>query len=561
MSDTGSSRAAAPSGMLAKARKSLWPGMVWAFPLAALLIVAYLGIQSFAERGFTVVVTFDSAEGAREGDTKVIYKGIEVGRVTDIELAQDGQHADLTLRLDRKLEAQLGPESKFWLVGSNPSLTDLRSLKAAVAGISIGMAPQPGPSTRRFVGLKQEPAIPPDTPGRAFRLDTDTLGPLRRGSTVAYRGDEVGSVVETTTTGASSFRLHIFVRAPYDQYIRPESMFWTVSPLRISLGGDGITGQLASPQTALSGGIAFDTPIAAPPGPPSPADALFRLFGSEDRARQGPDGPPVLYDTEFRGAAGQLQVGASVVLRGARVGIVDSVGLRFDPESGILSNPVTFALFPLRLHVPGVDPAAMPDWRAISDRAVQKLVDSGYRASVSQSPPLIGSFQLSLDKVAEPTAVALDRSGPNPRVPAAPEAEGGSLFEKADSILTKVNAIPFDAIGSDVRQITGRLSKLVSSPQLDSSIAHLDSTLKSLDQMATQVRPQVGPLVAKLNQTAEQLRQAAVSANGVLGGIGAGQDASLAGAIRQLTDAARSIRALADYLQRNPEALLNGKRK
>ena len=206
------------------------------------------------------------------------------------------------------------------------------------------------------------------------------------------------------------------------------------------------------------------------------------------------------------------------------MGVVDSVGLRFDPDTGILSDPVTFALFPLRLHVPGVDPLAAPDWRAISDRAVQKLVDSGYRANVSQSPPLIGGFQLNLDKAAEPAAVALDRSGPNPRVPAAPEAEGGSLLEKADSILTKVNAIPFDAIGTDVRQITSRLSKLVSSPELDSSIAHLDGTLKSLDQMAAQVRPQIGPLVAKLNQTAEQLRQAAVSANGVLGGIGAGQD-------------------------------------
>lgn len=555
-----SDSASPPSGMMARARKSLWPGIVWALPLAALMFVAFLGIQSLAERGFTVVVTFPSADGAREGDTKVIYKGIEVGQVSGIELAADGQHANLTLRLDRKLESQLGPDSKFWLIGSTPSLTDLRSLKAAVAGISIGMAPKPGPSTRRFVGLAQEPSIPPDTPGRAFRLETDSLGPLRRGSTVSYRGDEVGTVVETRTTGAGSFELTIFVRAPYDQYIRPQSLFWNVSPLKISLGGDGITGQLASPQTALGGGVAFETPLGALRGPMSPDDALFHLFVSEDRARQGLDGPPVLYDTEFRGAAGQLQAGASVLLQGARVGRVESVGLHFDPDTGVLSNPVTFALFPLRLEGPGADPAPTRDWRSIADRAVQKLVDLGYRANVSQSPPLLGSYQLGLDKVAEPGPVVLDRSGRHPRVPAAPEADGGSLFDKADSILTKVNAIPFEAIGNDVRQITGRLSKLVSSPELDSSIAHLDGTLKSLDQMAAQVRPQIGPLVAKLNQTAEQLRQASVSANGVLSGIGAGQDASLAGAVRQLTDAARSIRALADYLQRHPEALLNGKR-
>jgi ABC-type transporter Mla subunit MlaD len=156
--------------------------------------------------------------------------------------------------------------------------------------------------------------------------------------------------------------------------------------------------------------------------------------------------------------------------------------------------------------------------------------------------------------------VTLDRSGPQPRVPPASDAEGGSLADKADAILGKVNTIPFEAIGENLRQITARVSKLVSSPELDDSIVHLDNTLKSIDQMTAQVRPKVGPLVDKLNQTAEQLRQAASSANGVLGGIGAGQDASLAGAIHQLTDAARAIRALAEYLQRHPEAVLSGKK-
>lgn len=556
MSDTPRSS----PGMLAKARKSLWPGVVWAFPLAALLIVAYLGLQGLAEHGFTVVVTFDSAENARAGDTRVVYKGVDVGRVTDIQLAKDGRHADLTLRLDPKLEPQLGAESKFWLVGSNPSLTDLQSLKAAVSGVYVGLAPGGGPLSRKFAGLSQEPGVSPDTPGRSFRLDTENLGPLRRKSTIYYRGEEVGSVIDVATVSAALFRLQIFIRAPFDQYVRPESLFWNASAVKISLGGDGITGQLASPQSVFNGGISFETPATALGAPPSPADAQFTLFSSEERARQGPDGPPVLYETQFQGAGGQLQAGASVVLRGARVGAVDSVGLSFDPETGTLSNRVTFAIYPMRLHVPGVEAGAPQNWRAIADRAVQKMADLGYRANVSQSPPLIGSFQLSLDKMAEPGEVALGRTGPYPYFPAAPETEGGSLFEKADSILTKVNAIPFDAIGQDVRQITSRISKLVSSPELDSSIKHLDSSLKSIDQMMAQVRPQVGPLVAKLNQTAEQLRQAAASANSVLSGISAGQDASLAGAIRQLGDTARSVRALADYLQRHPEALINGKR-
>jgi paraquat-inducible protein B len=47
----------------------------------------------------------------------------------------------------------------------------------------------------------------------------------------------------------------------------------------------------------------------------------------------------------------------------------------------------------------------------------------------------------------------------------------------------------------------------------------------------------------------------------MLGGNGLSQDASIPGAIRQLTDAARSMRDLADFLERHPESLLQGKSK
>jgi ABC-type transporter Mla subunit MlaD len=135
------------------------------------------------------------------------------------------------------------------------------------------------------------------------------------------------------------------------------------------------------------------------------------------------------------------------------------------------------------------------------------------------------------------------------------------VTEKVDEILTKVNNIPIAAIGADVRQITGRLRNLLGSPKVDDSLDHLDNTLKSVDQITHDVRPKVGPLIDKLNQTADQLQQTASAANAVLSGTGGGQDANLPGAIHQLTDAARSIRALSDYLGRHPEAILKGKTK
>ena len=46
----------------------------------------------------------------------------------------------------------------------------------------------------------------------------------------------------------------------------------------------------------------------------------------------------------------------------------------------------------------------------------------------------------------------------------------------------------------------------------------------------------------------------------MLSGDGSGQDASLPAAIRELTDTSRTIRSLADYLGRHPEALIRGKK-
>ena len=79
--------------------------------------------------------------------------------------------------------------------------------------------------------------------------------------------------------------------------------------------------------------------------------------------------------------------------------------------------------------------------------------------------------------------------------------------------------------------------------------------------MVSEVRPQVGPLVRKLNEAAGEVAGTAAAARAMLSGEGAPQDASLPAAIGQLSDAAQSIRALADYLGRHPEALLKGKAK
>jgi len=539
---------------MGRIKRALWPGSVWIIPAAALLVVAYLGLKALTHQGFDVVVTFPSAAGAQVGDTKVIYRGIEVGEVRRIRLNRDAHRVDLTLHLQSTLKSAVGAQSQFWLVGANPSLTDFNSIKAAVSGLYVGMEPGGGPRTRRFVGLDQAPMITRNTAGRAFWLDVNMLSAVRRGSTLMYHGAEAGLVADVQPVDARHFRAMIFVRAPFDRFVKANSLFWSLNPLSFSLNGGAVTGQLASPAVALNGGVAFDTPIEHTDDPTAPAGSHFALYTSEAGAQQGPDGPPVFYRTTFAGAAGTLEPGAPVLLKGARVGVVEEVGLHFDPDTGTISNPVTFAIYPQRLHMPDSGAAAV-DWRAQGDRAMRSLAQHGFKATVGQDPPVIGARNLNLEKVGRAASLAFGDG--DPVFPAADS--GGSIADKADALLTKLNEIPFAEIGDNVRAVTHRLQTLVNSPKIDDSITHLDNSLNALDQMTSDMKPKMGPLIDKLNATADQLNQTAGAANDLMKGSGDDPDASLPAAIHQVTEAARAVHSLADYLERHPEAVLKGK--
>jgi ABC-type transporter Mla subunit MlaD len=111
-----------------------------------------------------------------------------------------------------------------------------------------------------------------------------------------------------------------------------------------------------------------------------------------------------------------------------------------------------------------------------------------------------------------------------------------------------------------LRAITGNLEKLMSSPQLKDSLAHLHSSLTSIDKLLSDAQPQIGPLIGKLSETAAELSATATGLRQVMENGGPNGDASLPDAIRQITEAARSIKTLTDYLDRHPEALIRGKR-
>jgi paraquat-inducible protein B len=545
-------------------RRTIWPNLVWGIPLVALLIVGYLGVRALLNRGEVVTVTFTRAAGAKAGMTKVLYQGVEAGQLTKIEPNADGRRLDFHLRLVPAAKSGLNTNARFWLIGANPNFTDLSSLKAVVSGVAIGYAPgDGGEPADRFEGLDQAPLILPGDKGTRYELRAHALNSIHEGSIVLFHGQAIGKIIAIHFNGDKGFRLQAFINQPYDSLIRRGARFWKISPLRLSFAGGGITANLAPISTLLAGGIDLEVDATNESDPQSPTDTEFLLYSSHNAARQGLSGPTVRYEFVFDGDAGVLDETSAVTLLGYQIGEVESTRLAYNERTGAPYGIATAVLYPQQMHVnPGTGALSTPDdWRAATDAALTRLIHLGYRARLQQTPPILGDQSIALTRTAGASSAQILSDGDVPRFPSAPGSSNlADVAAKADVFLTKLNAIPLEDIGANLQRITGNLDRVISSPELKDSLTHLHSTLTSIDKLLHDVQPQIGPLIGKLNDAVAELSGTAAALRRIAESGGPNEDASLPEAIRQITEAARSIKTLTDYLDRHPEALIRGKR-
>lgn len=362
---------------------------------------------------------------------------------------------------------------------------------------------------------------------------------------VTLRGVKVGAVSDVALApDGRHVEARLKIDRAEDRYLRSGTQFF----LR---GAQPDFSDPASIKAMLSG-----PEIVMEPGPGKP---MTHFEGSDRRPALPPShGPNVTYVVRFEGAVGELKEGADVELRGFHVGTVTSVHLNYDAGTGSLSTPVQIALDPSRLGIVGVPPPANGDWRPLVDSMLKRLVAEGLRARLAQDPPLVGSRKVNLDFVTGASSPMLASDNGVPVIPSVSSADLDEITSRADNVIKKIDRLPITETGEEVRSIAAHVNALSSSPQIRDSLVHIDRAVTQIDRTLQQVSPQIGPLVTQLRETANAADQTVAAANRTLGGDAASQN-DLPAAMRELTNTARSIRALADYLDRHPEALIRGR--
>lgn len=536
-------------------RRRLSP--LWILPLVAVLIAGWLGWRWYEERGPQIIITFQSGDGLEAGRTRIKHKNVDLGVIESVRLSDDLSQVIATARMDRTATRHLKEGTRFWMVAPRLSLGGVSGLSTVVSGTYVEMEPGGGDDRREFDALDEPPVIRADVPGRSFNLKTEQLGSLAQGSPVYFRGVQIGEVMGYNLSPQDrTVSVSVFVRAPYEGLVHEGSRFWRSSGIQFSAGADGIKFQTESLKSLALGGVVLETPPDPEAGEQAKDWDTFTLYEDQASAAAARDRLRVRYRLEFAGSVQGLQAGAPVLMRGLTVGHVAAVRLEYDENKQELHIPVDIDIEPdlvARTY-------AVIDGKPMDEAAVRKLVATqvtkGLRGRLASGNLLTGQKLVSFDYEPgnPPTAPGTERSD----LPTVASSDLDSLTRSAGQVMDKVAALPLDALLADLRGTLQSISGVAGSPDLARSLAALAKALGSADTLMRDADRQLPQLVKSLRGVATAAQGTLNSANGLLGG-GGGQ-ADLAGVMRQLNDAARSFRVLADYLERHPEALLRGKR-
>jgi paraquat-inducible protein B len=400
---------------------------IWLIPLFAAAVAAYLIYSTLSARGPQISITFETGEGLVAGQTKVQHKAVTLGTVQSVQLIDQLRQVRVTVQMDAGTGKYLTDHTRFWVVRPRFTAGQVSGLETLVSGSYIDFDPGlPGGKPQdEFTGLSEPPRVRADEPGRSYTVTTNAIGSLNSGSPVLYRNIVVGEVLGHDQPAPSQpVAIHVFVRAPYDKYVREGTHFWNASGVSVQFGGGGVHLQMESLQTLLGGGIAFDTPTTGN-SPPAPEGASFILYPSASVAAETSTGSAIPFVTYFTSSVSGLSKGAPVEVYGIPVGVVTDVGLQMDPQTGEARARVAFEVQPGRLFANGAQPQGTPG------EIAQQLRRDGMRAELQLSNVLAGSQSLALYFSAQPGASAPPAPEGAPNVPSLGNSSGDAAPTRA----------------------------------------------------------------------------------------------------------------------------------
>ncbi|MEA3373309.1 MAG: MlaD family protein [Campylobacterota bacterium] len=312
-----------------KERKSIY--IVWIIPFVAMAIAGWMIFKYYDEKGFDVVVTFNSGDGFIVGKTPLMYNGIKLGQVSNITIhPHDISKVDVTITVDKDAKAVAREGNIFWKVEPRLSLTEVSGLTTILGGVYINVMP----STNDIEALNKHTLqyrfeAAEDTPVNIFEPGVFVKlhakqSDIKAGAPVMFRKIHVGKVLEADLT-ESGVEYVVHIEHKYSGLVKENSSFWKMSGIEVHASLAGLRVEMDSLASVVAGGIALNSPSTGKSVEDHKHE--FQLFDSYDQVILDPDIITLVSKSGYNIDA----KASNVFFKGTDAGEITSID--YDPDS------------------------------------------------------------------------------------------------------------------------------------------------------------------------------------------------------------------------------------
>ncbi len=288
----------------------------------------------------------------------------------------------------------------------------------------------------------------------------------------------------------------------------------------------------------------------------------------------------------FPGSIKGLEVGAPVTFRGVRIGSVTDIQAIYDLSADQFFLPVVFEIEDDHFQTIGDEEDLNFDPND-DEASMQHLINIGLRARLELRSLLTGQLNIELDLMPNTPVTLVGLPSPHFEIPTVPTGIE-QLMERVKAFFERVEDVPFADIAEDLASalngidglvisekttsIMQGVDELVNSPELQASLVNLNKALTSFEAAMDSTRAlvedadgQLEPIAEHVMKASRGLEDALQETRSILLEVrnSISEDSRLRTvtnrAMEEFEAAARSVRILADYLERHPESLVKGK--
>src|SRR6202795_4821349 len=101
---------------VADARRRTRLPFVWIRPALVIVVAGFVAVQQKLAQGPRIDIYFQGADGIEANKTKIRYKDVDIGDVTNIHVSTDRKRLVGSARMHRAAGEYLVEDTRFWVV-------------------------------------------------------------------------------------------------------------------------------------------------------------------------------------------------------------------------------------------------------------------------------------------------------------------------------------------------------------------------------------------------------------------------------------------------------------